>query len=62
MPTITINIADRGTALSNRTTSTAGHMWFELDNGCGNRSENFEGKTMASKRLFRSTSNARSAI
>ncbi|WP_181259230.1 calcium-binding protein [Pseudoduganella armeniaca] len=33
MPTVTINIAGRGTGLANGTTSSVGHMWYELSNG-----------------------------
>ena len=36
MPTVTINIADRGTGLSQGGTSSVGHMWYELNDGKGN--------------------------
>lgn len=35
MPTITVNIAARGTPVSGDSPSIAGHMWFDLDNGRG---------------------------
>jgi hypothetical protein len=36
MPTITINIAARGTLLADGGTSDVGHMWYTLDDGNGN--------------------------
>jgi hypothetical protein len=33
MPTITVNIAKRGTPLKNGKTSSFGHMWVTMDNG-----------------------------
>lgn len=35
MPTITIKIASCGTLMSDGTSSMAGHMWFDLDDGLG---------------------------
>jgi Ca2+-binding RTX toxin-like protein len=35
-PTVTIHIADRGTALSTGGASATGHMWYSLDDGNGN--------------------------
>ena len=37
MPAITVKIAARGTAMSDGKPSVAGHMWFDLDSGHGNR-------------------------
>ncbi len=36
MPTLTINIAGRGTPLSNGDTSKVGHMWYTLTDNNGN--------------------------
>jgi Ca2+-binding RTX toxin-like protein len=36
MPTITINIAGRGTRLADGTQSATGHMWYSLNDGSGN--------------------------
>ncbi len=36
-PTITIHIAGRHTPLSNGEKSFAGHMWYEIDDGYGNK-------------------------
>lgn len=36
MPTLTINIANRGTPLSDGDSSAVGHMWYEISDGNGN--------------------------
>lgn len=41
MPSVTINIAGRGTTLSQGGVSSVGHMWFELNNGAGGPSESY---------------------
>jgi hypothetical protein len=41
MPTITINIAGRGTRLADGTQSDTGHMWYSLNDGRGNAPESY---------------------
>ena len=41
MPTVTINIAGRGTGLSQGGSSAVGHMWYELNAGAGATSESY---------------------
>lgn len=40
-PTITVKVAGRGTGLAGGGTSTAGHMWFELNPGIPGSTESF---------------------
>ncbi|MBI5898509.1 MAG: hypothetical protein HZB40_04730 [Rhodocyclales bacterium] len=41
MPTVTVNISDRGTALAEGGSSDVGHMWFEINAGDGTPPESF---------------------
>ncbi|MDD5387633.1 MAG: calcium-binding protein, partial [Sulfuricurvum sp.] len=41
MYTVTINIAGRGTPLSNGDTSKVGHMWYSLNDGTGEPNQSF---------------------
>jgi hypothetical protein len=36
MPTVTLNIAGRGTRLSDGGTSATGHMWYTVTDSAGN--------------------------